>query len=291
MKSNTLFQFVCTTWSYDVCTQQHTEYKYCPVYGDVTYYNDCEKCGTGEKIVLEQTLVCSEYGELPCPSSCDYCFYIGGSKWEGGTTKTGNFNVGFEYDCYNVETYCKTCTITEKIGEEQCGSITVCDKWETFTGESVPDGAKNVQCVDGFESCGNGKCEAQYGEDENTCKVDCGIKVCYPNQYKCEEGILYQCDEDGFDWHQVKTCDYGCKENACCIPKWEIVGDWSKCVNGVQTLKYEDGCGNVKYDERSCVEPENGITLINIVVSAIGILVTLIGIFLATRGGKRKRRK
>jgi len=312
--SNILFQFVCTEWSYKICTQEHTEYDYCPVYGDVTYHSDCDKCGsTTEKPelfsfgILDYSLFenpldaeyVNNYGnkvtDIYCPSECSECLVPGGGSWNSGTIRTF---LGWDYEednsviCYGeYTTVCKSCTKREVVGEEKCGSRVVCDNWEIMKGESVPNGAIDSTCSDGFESCGNGKCEIEYDETEENCPSDCGVAICYANQYKCEDSKLYQCTSNGFDWEQKDVCEYGCDGTTCCIPTWEIEGDWSSCSNNLQMLKWVDGCGNVKYDERECSEKSLQWTQANIIVGIVSILATISGAYFMLKKKKPRKRR
>jgi hypothetical protein len=95
-----------------------------------------------------------------------------------------------------------------------------------------------LSCIGGAckNACGNGTCEAQYGENCTTCAADC---VCSLNTL-CTSGMCQACGSSGQGCCANSTCGGGlsCIGGSCVNP----------CGNGTCEAKYGENCGTCAQD-------------------------------------------
>jgi hypothetical protein len=178
------FKYVCTkyAWQEKVCSSYTTVCDTCWQTCTRTI-TDCNKCGEFAKD-FDSGLNCPDVdwqSNDKCRIYCKDKGYTSGrcTSFRAGSSSYSSYsNV---YYCTCTKWVCETCEEKYSCNPYLCNCRQECQSYNyvTKTGSSCPSGAINCQCVEGFESCGNGVCESQYGEDVNSCAVDCKPKpVC-----------------------------------------------------------------------------------------------------------------
>ena len=288
-----LQQFVCTTFSYQECSNWVTEHDTCYNSCQESYTNDCNKCGstiTGKEWanyllpklprdypnVFKNNQICCQkdvcrvrvwYSDATHvlgqasyvnPSGSDYYNTAGvyETVWlKDGECKSVNDVLPTGLTSYNHIKTCNSCQKTVQCNPYNCNSREVCSNWVTKTGSSVPSGTQNSQCVDGFESCGNSQCESQYDETEENCPADCSIKICSPGETQCDGNTLRTCSSKQTSFEFKKECLYGCSLSKCLEEAW-ICLPFGTCSEKIQTRTCVNQLFEQKTESQECEEPE-----------------------------------
>jgi len=238
---NPLFgqKLVCSKYQYEICTKKeiHTDTCYKTCEKTVT---DCDKCGETTKwkdVGTRSGGVCAEW-------ECDYdrCTVVVYDGDEECTIGKAQFGQAYyrgdtwggpdSWACKNCEktgkgcyycmgkwkkvTECKTCKIKYKCDPYPCNEREVCVQWEVRTGPTPPKDARNVQCIEQYETCGNGLCEPEFDENNETCPADCGEPiVCEKRTVYAKDPVTNECRkfESPCDvpegWIEVESCTTG----------------------------------------------------------------------------------
>ncbi len=180
---NNLYQLICTQYTYSKCVHQsykcQTCYDTCTKQVEHNYYD-----AVGPQVKTAHVDYSSQCTKDLFSADCSKgwtsngkTYTLTGVDWSCsyGSNPYNNANCKCEYYCdYKVTYYT---TKSYECNPHDCNCKQYCDKWVEVNSTTKPaesDTIKDIRCSKQEETCGNGICEPQYGEDYKNCVADCG---------------------------------------------------------------------------------------------------------------------